>query len=158
MEPELRVISADDWASFRSLRLRALADSPDAFGVTLDEAQANPESAWRQRAAGPGPVLMAFEGEHPVALGGVYAPEGSSEAFVWGMWVAPESRRHGLGGRILHELVDWARRHDRAVLLHVTEGNDGAHRLYEAQGFVSTGVWEPLREGSELRVETMRRE
>jgi GNAT superfamily N-acetyltransferase len=158
MKPVPRVISGDDWASFRALRLKALADSPDAFGVTLAEAEANPEAVWRDRAAGPGPLLMAFEDEHPVAMGGLYAPENSEEAFVWGMWVDPAVRGQGLGARILRELLDWGRRLDRAVSLHVTEGNDRARRLYEAHAFTSTGEWQPLRDGSEIRVETLRRQ
>ncbi len=89
-------------------------------------------------------------------MGGLYTPEGSGEAFVWGMWVEPEWRGRGLGGRILRELVDGADQRGRAVFLHVTEGND-ARRLYEAHGFVSTGEWQPLREGSAVRMETLRR-
>lgn len=156
MEPVIRVISGDDWAVFRALRLRALGDSPDAFGVTLDEAAANPEAVWRGRAEGPGPVLMAYSGESPVGMGALHTPENSQEAFVWGMWVDPDLRGQGLGARILRELLDWARRLDRAVSLHVTERNDGARRLYEAHAFASTGEWQPLREGSEVRMETLR--
>jgi GNAT superfamily N-acetyltransferase len=156
VEPVLRVISGDDWAAFRALRLRALVDSPDAFGTTLVEAAAHPAAVWRERAEGPGPLLIAVHDEGPVAMGGLHAPENSREAFVWGMWVDPGSRGQGLGARILRGLLDWARRLDRAVSLHVTEGNDGARRLYEAHGFASTDEWQPLRDGSELRVETMR--
>lgn len=154
--PLLRVISGDDWDDFRALRLRALADSPNAFGVTLAEAASNPEAVWRGRADGPGPVLMAYSDETPIAMGGLHVPENSQEAFVWGMWVDPDSRGQGLGARILRELLDRARRLDRAVELHVTEGNDGARRLYEAHSFAFTGEWQPLREGSEMRVETLR--
>ena len=81
--PELRVITADDWEVFRALRLRALADAPDAFGITLAEAADNPESVWRERAQGPGPVVMAFEGERAVAMGGAHLPDGSPDVFVW---------------------------------------------------------------------------
>lgn len=157
MEPVLRVISGEDWAAFRSLRLRALADSPTAFGATLAEAEAQPESVWRERAGGPGPLLMAFDGDDPVAMGGLFVPEGAGEAFVWGMWTAPEARGHGLGARLLRELLDHARRLGRTVSLHVTEGNDGARRLYEAHGFTGTGEREPLREGSDLRIERLER-
>ena len=159
MQPALRVISGDDWAHFRAIRLRALADAPDSFGATLAEAAAQPDDVWRDRAEGPGPLLLAFSDDGPVAMGGLYAQEGSQQAFVWGMWVEPDARGRGLGARILRELLDWAQRlGDREVLLHVTEGNDGARRLYEAHGFVSTGEWQPLRDGSSVRVETMRRE
>ena len=153
---ELRTITPDDWAVFRELRLRALADAPDAFSVTLAEAADNPESVWRDRAAGPGPIVMAFEGGHAVAMGGAHVPEGSADVFVWGMWVAPEARGHGLGGRVLADLLDRVRPQGRTVWLHVTEGNDGARRLYEAHGFVPTGEWQPLREGSDVRIETLR--
>ena len=44
---------------------------------------------------------------------------------------------------------------DLGVRLHVTEGNQAARRLYTAHGFKSTGVWEPLREGSALQVEEL---
>lgn len=160
MEPEIRVITADDWEAFREVRLRALADSPDAFGVTLAEAVSQPESVWRERASGPNPVVLAFSGDRPVAMGGLYAPEDSPDAYVWGMWVEPESRGRGVGARLLGVLLDLARARadDRTVRLHVTEGNDGARHLYESHGFVATGEWEPLREGSDLQIESLRLE
>ena len=155
MEVSVRRITRDDWAAFRAIRLRALADAPDAFGITLGEAQPKPDVAWQDRAGGPGLLLIGFAGELPVAIGGLHAPEGSLDAYVWGMWVEPAWRGRGLAGSILDELLDWARRHDRAVSLHVTEGNDGARRLYEAASFEPTGEWEPLRAGSELQIERL---
>ena len=156
MEPELRVASPGDWEDFRAVRLRALEDSPTAFGATLAEAAAHPDDVWRDRLGGPGPTLLAYVDGGPAAMGGLFAPEDSAEAFVWGMWVAPEARGQGLGRAILGELVRHAEELDRSVLLHVTEGNDGARRLYESHGFAPTGEWEPLREGSDLRIELLR--
>jgi ribosomal protein S18 acetylase RimI-like enzyme len=78
---------------------------------------------------------------------------------VWGLWTAPEARGRGHARAILDRLVGHA--HGRGVAtveLHVTEGNDLARRLYEQCGFVATGEWESLREGSPLQIELMRRE
>lgn len=155
-DPELRVVASADWEAFRALRLRALADAPTAFGATLAEAEGQSEDLWRSRADGPGPLVMAFSSDAPVAMGGLFVPIDSDEAFVWGMWVAPDARGQGLGARILLELLDRARRTGRAVVLHVTEGNDIARRLYESHGFVGTGTWEPLRHGSDLQIEKLR--
>jgi ribosomal protein S18 acetylase RimI-like enzyme len=89
-------------------------------------------------------------------MGGLFAPEDAGDAFVWGMWVAPEARGRGLGQSILRTLLEHAEQLGRTVLLHVTAGNDGARRLYEANGFEPTGEWEPLREGSPLQIELLR--
>ena len=39
----------DDWRRVRAVRLRALADAPDAFGTTLCEDEALPPETWRER-------------------------------------------------------------------------------------------------------------
>ena len=153
---ELREITADDWADFRAVRLRALADAPTAFGMTLEESSKLPEEGWRERAGTPYPTWIGYAEGAPVAMGGVFAPE--DIGFVWGMWTAPEARGRGWGGRILDAGVAWCRERGLPVVLHVTEGNAGARALYLSRGFVPTGVWEPLREGSDLRIEELRLE
>jgi ribosomal protein S18 acetylase RimI-like enzyme len=155
-EDELRRIGPDDWAAFKEVRLRALADAPDAFGAVLADARQQPDSLWQERAAGPGPTLVGLAGGAPVAMGGLFAPEDHDLVFVWGMWTAPEARGRGWAGRILDDLLVRARVIGRDVVLHVTEGNDAARRLYVGRGFEPTGTWEPLREGSPLRIEELR--
>jgi hypothetical protein len=49
---EVRQARAADWETLRELRLRALADAPDAFASTLRKEAEFPEQVWRQRAEG----------------------------------------------------------------------------------------------------------
>lgn len=155
---DIRVLGPDDWEAYRDLRLRALADSPDAFAATLEGSRALDEAAWRARLAGPGPTYGASdEGGALVAMaGGFPLVEPDDTLFVWGMWTAPRARGRGFGRALLDTVVAWSRDRGRdRISLHVTEGNDGARRLYESIGFVATGEWEPLRDGSPLRIERL---
>lgn len=76
MDVQLRVISPQDWAVFRALRLRALADSPLAFGVTLAEATANAEPMWRDRAGEPDVTADQLQGHIENSRGRGAAPTG----------------------------------------------------------------------------------
>jgi len=61
-------------------------------------------------------------------------------ATVFGVWVEPALRGHGLGGRLVDAIVEWAvARGAERVQLWVTEDNDAARMLYERHGFVCTG-------------------
>jgi hypothetical protein len=76
---EVRQLRPDDWEIFREIRLRSLADAPDAFGSTLEREQAFSEDDWRRRVAGP--VFVVLDPE-PVAVGGLFDDEGVNH--VWG--------------------------------------------------------------------------
>ena len=51
------MLGPDDWQDWRSIRLRALAESPAAFGSDLAREEAHTEDVWRER-AGSGSVLV----------------------------------------------------------------------------------------------------
>lgn len=145
----------EDWPLVKDIRLRALADAPDAFGMTLAESEVQPDEEWRQRLSGPSPTVLALEDGHPLAMGGGFLLPEPEAAMVWGMWTEPAARGRGLGRRVLDAVVAWAHDAGRTPYLHVTEGNATARAVYVAAGFEPTGVWHPLREGSPLRIEEM---
>src|SRR5215212_9332519 len=61
----------------------------------------------------------------------------SSEAYIERLVVSPDFRRQGMAQRLLLAAEDLARAAGKkSVGLHVTVGNLGALRLYEAAGFV----------------------
>jgi GNAT superfamily N-acetyltransferase len=148
-------LDPDDWAELREIRLRALADAPDAFSVVRSDVVRLGEDAWRDRLATTNPTYVVREAGRTVAMAGGFAPPDSPVAFVWGMWTEPEARGRGHSGALLDTVVAWAHAVGRVPHLHVTEGNDAARRLYVRRGFDPTGTWEPLRVGSSMRVEEM---
>lgn len=152
-------VSLEDWAEFREIRLRALADAPEAFGVTHADALEQPEEDWRSRLDTDDPIRLLREDGTAVAMGAGWCPPDQPNSMViWGMWTAPGSRGRGHAEALVSHLLAWARQHDiTGVALHVAEGNDAARRIYERCGFVATGHWEPLREGSPLSIELLRR-
>ncbi len=163
MSARVRIAEPADWGRARDLRLRALADAPDAFGSTLEHERAYDEARWREWIRGwEGAtnrfVVFEADGEW-VAMAVGSCAMGESDAHLYAMWVAPDRRRQGVGERLVREVIAWARsRSARSVILGLTEGNEGAEDFYEHLGFLDTGERHPLREGSELVTRVLRLE
>ncbi|RMH43571.1 MAG: ribosomal-protein-alanine N-acetyltransferase [Deltaproteobacteria bacterium] len=63
------------------------------------------------------------------------------EVHVLNVATHPDHRRRGHGRRLMHHVVDFARRHRcRYITLEVRRSNDGALALYREFGFRSVGV------------------
>jgi ribosomal protein S18 acetylase RimI-like enzyme len=145
---EVRRTQAADWQELRELRLRALADAPDAFSGTLEQAVALPQEVWRQWAEG-GPAsadFLAHEGGVAVGMVGVFGePNAPGRMQLVAMWVDPRHRRRGIARALADQVVRWAsERQAREVILWVTDTNTAARMLYERVGFRPTGEREPL--------------
>jgi ribosomal protein S18 acetylase RimI-like enzyme len=154
---EVRRVRPDECEVLRDLRLRALADAPDAFATTHAEAAARPERWWRdwaeRSALGEDQAMfLAWEGDEPVGLAGVFGDPGRFD--VISMWTEPSKRGRGIATALLRAAVQFAR--DSPVFLSVTETNDAARRVYERFGFVATGITEPLRSNPQLLIHELK--
>jgi ribosomal protein S18 acetylase RimI-like enzyme len=139
--PVIRRATADDWAAVRDVRLRALADTPTAFGSSLARERAFTDDEWRQRLSGPNATFLADDGAAGTATG--IRGEGGRRELV-GMWVDPAARGTGAADALIASVRAWAVGDGGLVLtLGVTEGNDRARRVYVRNGFTPTGTSEP---------------
>jgi GNAT superfamily N-acetyltransferase len=151
-----------EWRALRSLRLEALEVSPLSYGSTHAREVLRPDRDWRERAA------AGAAGKEEVAIAAVAAggwvgmARGYLEpplAHLIAVYVTPDWRRHGIGEAVSRAVVGWAReRGASAILLGVSDWNDGARRVYESIGFVPTGVkrslpWNAAVTESEMRLE-----
>ncbi|MDJ0788043.1 MAG: GNAT family N-acetyltransferase, partial [Myxococcota bacterium] len=91
----VRPFEPGEWELYRALRLRALGDSPDAFGSTLEREEAFEASAWESRlAAGCAsstdlPLVAVHDGAEVGLAWGRIEPESPERANLYQMWVAP---------------------------------------------------------------------
>jgi len=141
----VRRLEPDDWELWRDVRLRSLAEAPDAFGSTLEREQGFAEDDWRLRLESPA-VVVELDGR-AVACGAAFSPA-PGRAMVVAMWVEPSHRGRGLSRAVLDPLVAWARDQGLTVELGVAPGNTAARSAYLSYGFTPTGRTHPLREGS----------
>lgn len=148
---QVRRIRADDWRELRDLRLRALRDSPTAFGSTYAQESQRTEDHWRAwaRRSADGVEQVLFVVAADGALRGMVrgVPDAGEAALVhlYGMYIDPETRGHGRGRALVEAICTWAReRGSRRVVLDVTVTNARAIRLYETCGFIRTGSVSPL--------------
>jgi GNAT superfamily N-acetyltransferase len=147
-----RPIRADEGQKLREIRLRALAESPSAFGSTLAETEARPEAYWRERAerdatATESVLVVADDDSGWVGLAGgcIDNCSGVRRAELISMWVDPAYRGRSLGRYLVEHIVAWARhRNAERVTLWVTQGNTPAISLYTRCGFRATGVTQRL--------------
>lgn len=147
----VRVLTADDCAVWREVRLRSLLDSPGAFGSTYEHELGFTEQFWRARLGDPeGVSVLAWRDDSPIGIGGGFQ-DLPGHLHVVAMWVAPHARRQGVAHLVLDALRGWADERRLRLHLDVETANTAARRTYEAYGFLATGTTSPLREGvSEL--------
>ncbi len=162
----IRRARAGDWEALREVRLAALADSPDAFAVTLDEERDGDEAHWLSWITGEGwdgavATFVADDAGTLVGMATGFRPDDELEVVhLFAMWVTPERRTEGIGRSLVDAVVAWALEHPgiERVVLRVTETNVDAARFYASCKFEDTGEpSEPLRDGSELSTRRLER-
>ncbi len=149
--PTIEPLSLQLTEEFRAVRLRALKDTPTAFGSTYAKESRFSDSDWLQRVDtwnGPGGVcfLGMDEGAPCGIIAGYFDKNVAQRAWVASMWVAPTHRRTGLGTMLMDAVKSWANKLGAAELrLMVTSNNAAAMRFYERCGYTFTGTAGPYQ-------------
>lgn len=145
-------LTGDDWRVLRAVRLAALADAPYAYGSTLAREQAFTETSWRGRLDMPSTLsAVAVLGEEPVGLVGAIPTTDTTletrltTVMLVALWAHPDHRGLGVGDALVTDVVRWAAETGWSrVVLRVADVNDAARALFVRNGFVPTGLHEPL--------------
>lgn len=156
MQIAVRFVRAGEWAIWRDLRLRALAESPEAFAHSLDEERAHPDQWWID-IVGPtvhhprGGLWFGELDSEPVGMVFARIDESLTTVEMGAMWVDPVARGLGLGKALLDQAITWGRGLGATqARLWVATANPEAAGLYRSRGFVASGQRKPLRADSSV--------
>jgi ribosomal protein S18 acetylase RimI-like enzyme len=142
---KIRRVRESDTAEVRRLRLASLADAPDAFAATLEEALAAPESHWAERVRSNAQAIanVAYLAEADNGADGwvigVWRGGEPATAVLNALWVAPHARGRGVGRALVRAVEAWAvERGAVQIELEVTVTSHAARALYTAEGYEAT--------------------
>lgn len=136
-------------ADYRTVRLRALQDSPTSFGSTYRRESQLTDDEWLARAerliSGRGKGFLAFHDGRYVGIAVCFLDDDDPlKAQLISMWVAPEQRGLGVGKLLVDTIASWACEHGtRTLQLMVTSINHSAMEFYRSIGFSPTGRTKP---------------
>lgn len=133
-------LGRDEGARLREVRLRALGDSPDAFGSSYEREVEFTSEKWTERLENPDSrYWVATRDGADVGLVCMMLEE-RRHAHLLSMWVAPEARGLGAGSRLVDAAVEWARDAGAEEAgLWAVDLNHAARALYARKGFTPSG-------------------
>jgi RimJ/RimL family protein N-acetyltransferase len=167
MNRTVRAVQRDDWAKVKEIRLVSLQDpvAHIAFLQTYEQAMAQSDDFWRDRAAGAAEgrsarqfVAEAADGSWLGTVSVLVERPGAQSVFgdfpemaqthIVGVYVRPVARGTGLAEELFQAALEWSwslvePRIER-VRLFVHEDNTRAEAMYGKVGFKRTGVSAPV--------------
>ncbi|WP_392543205.1 GNAT family N-acetyltransferase [Oryzobacter telluris] len=150
-EIEVRPLGVDEWEQYRSVRLTALQESPDAFVASHAEEEAETEEFWKARMQRSVRLLASREGA-PVGIAsvGVAGDDQPEAAQLFGLWVTPEARGSGVATALVSAGARTAAEAGKHHLLYwVGTDNGRAVAFASGFGFRPTAERRPMRVRSE---------
>lgn len=139
----IRQAAVADVEAMRELRLEGLRNHPVAFGADYETDRNRTRQEWEIRVQ-ESAVFLAWEGETAVGMAGIYPGRSSKtnhQAHIWGVYVRPALRGHGLCSKLITRCLAWARENQKKVVyIAAASSNTAAIRCYNACGFAVYGL------------------
>ncbi len=151
-EITVRALTEDEWEQYRSVRLSALKESPEAFVATFEKESEYDEDLWRARMTRSERLLAEADGKAVgvASLGTVEGDSGVELGELFGLWVAPGWRGHGVAASLVKAGAEHARNRGFGhVAYWVGTDNGRAVAFASSFGFRPTDSRRPMRVRSE---------
>ena len=144
MSWSIRQLKEEDADAFRTIRLEALLDSPEAFGGNYDEESREPLETFATQLTGSSAVFGAFQDRRIIAVMGLFWSATAKRRHIgnlYSVYVTPGARGSGCALPLIDAVLDHARQlGQNQVMLGVGVANEPALKLYRRAGFEIYGT------------------
>lgn len=146
-----RLLEEEDFVAFVAMRKEAFRNEPEAFGsdyLTYSATHMIDKEHFFEKVLNyPFSFVLGSFTLDNVLIGMVgfschTSPKRRHKAIMWGMYVKPEYRYHGIGNHLV-EIITLSAKEDarcEQLLITVSPPESFAHKFYEENGFVRYGV------------------
>ena len=129
-----KLVKESNWEKFRDLRLRAVEDSPQAFGDTAQVTQLRTEVEWREWAKSA--YQFVIENNNRYVSSVTLRQDVDGIWIVNAAWTAPEFRGQGLSRKLFKKVFEKAKELNvNGITLNVNALQIEAIELYKDLGF-----------------------
>lgn len=144
---EIRRLERSDWSQLKELRIHGGENSPNAFGVTLEELKTKPDESYQDMITNDyyfGAFLRSTN--QLVGCMGFYQGKITKmkhRGTICSVYVRPESRGLGIGRALIETIIRFVKENKPEIIqLHLSVGvlNEPALRLYQLVGFEIYGT------------------
>jgi ribosomal protein S18 acetylase RimI-like enzyme len=139
---EIRILNVSDLQDFRAIRLSALKKSPKMFGSTYTAEHLQPLRFFEACLLN-STVFGVYHQDEIIGLATFTQEIGekfSHKAYLSSVFIQPEFQQKGIASKLLHEIIEYGKKHVEQVLLTVADDNKPAIQLYEKFGFQTYGI------------------
>ncbi len=128
-------VKESDWQKFKDFRIRAVTESPQAFGDTLEKVLNLPDSYWIEGIKNKKVFVITDEDVYVSGL--VFGQDDDGVWSIKSLWTEPSYRGKGLAKKLLWHVFKVAKSIDVKIIeLGINVKQDAAIKLYESLGFV----------------------
>lgn len=142
MDIKIKMLTKEDWKTWKPFRLEALENSPENFGSSYEEELDWPDSNFKN-ALTKSDIFGVFIDSSLVSCAGFYSlqPDKTKHrGVIWGMYTRPEYRGQGIASALVQTIINHAKSCVTQLHLACVTTNLGAIKLYKKKGFEIYGT------------------
>lgn len=143
-EIKIRQLTENDWSMYREIRLEALAQEPEFFATSEDEANFISEN-WVEHITNPnGAIFGLFHKGEIVGVTSIHRENDdprSYRAWMGQSYIKPEFRGNHLADLLFEARIEWAKKQENIIALVVAhrEDNQASKNAIQHNGFKFIG-------------------